>query len=44
MEYIEGGELFDYILRNGRLERKEALRIFQQIISGLNYCHKHFIW
>jgi len=43
MEYIPGGELFDYIVSRGRLEEKEARRIFQQIISGVEYCHVHMV-
>ncbi|CDK24791.1 unnamed protein product [Kuraishia capsulata CBS 1993] len=41
LEYIEGGELFDYLIRKGRLDEKEAVKYFKQIISGVNYCH-HF--
>lgn len=40
MEYASGGELFDYIVANSRLEDKEACRFFQQIISGVEYIHK----
>ncbi|KAK8824972.1 hypothetical protein WA538_005637 [Blastocystis sp. DL] len=43
MEYVPGGELFDYIVRKGRLPENEARRFFQQIISGVEYCHKHNI-
>jgi len=39
LEYIEGGELFDYIVQKGRLELPEALFYFQQIIFAVNYCH-----
>jgi serine/threonine protein kinase len=35
LENVEGGELFDYILANGRLDEMEALRLFAQIVSGL---------
>lgn len=40
LEYIEGGELFDYLLRKGRLEEKEAIHYFRQIINGVDYCHQ----
>ena len=43
LEYVEGGELFDYLVKRGRLPEKEALVFFQQIISGLDYCHRHLI-
>jgi serine/threonine protein kinase len=41
MEYVSGGELFDYIVKNGKLKEEEARRFFQQIISGVDYCHRH---
>jgi len=40
MEYIEGGELFNYIVSKTRLREKEACKFFQQIISGIEYIHK----
>jgi serine/threonine protein kinase len=39
LEYIEGGELFDFIVNRGKLNQFEALVCFQQIIYGLNYAH-----
>uniref|UniRef100_A0A4W4H541 non-specific serine/threonine protein kinase n=1 Tax=Electrophorus electricus TaxID=8005 RepID=A0A4W4H541_ELEEL len=41
MEYVSGGELFDYICKNGR--DSEARRLFQQIISAVDYCHRHMV-
>ena len=29
MEYVSGGELFDYIVAKGRLSEEEARRFFQ---------------
>lgn len=43
MEYVSGGELFDYIVKHGRLCEDEARRFFQQIISGVDYCHRHMV-
>ncbi|XP_071145586.1 5'-AMP-activated protein kinase catalytic subunit alpha-2-like isoform X19 [Mytilus edulis] len=43
MEYVGGGELFDYIVKHGKLKEPEARRFFQQIISGVEYCHRHMI-
>ncbi|KAJ3599183.1 hypothetical protein NHX12_033146 [Muraenolepis orangiensis] len=43
MEYVSGGELFDYICKHGRVEDSEARRLFQQIISGVDYCHRHMV-
>uniref|UniRef100_T1HLY3 non-specific serine/threonine protein kinase n=1 Tax=Rhodnius prolixus TaxID=13249 RepID=T1HLY3_RHOPR len=40
MEYAPGGDIFDYIIKKGKLEEKEARRLFQQIISGIDYCHQ----
>ncbi|KAI0766949.1 Pkinase-domain-containing protein [Trametes elegans] len=40
LEYVEGGELFDYICSKGRLVAKEALGYFQQIITAIDYCHR----
>ena len=40
MEYAWGGELFDHIVQNTRLNEKEACKYFQEIISGVEYIHK----
>ena len=37
------GELFDYIVKHGRLGEAEARRLFQQIISAVDYCHRHMV-
>eukprot|EP01056_Protomagalhaensia_sp_Gyna25_P004842 Protomagalhaensia_sp_Gyna_25__4841@NODE_4_length_9419_cov_51_362367_g3_i0_p3_GENE_NODE_4_length_9419_cov_51_362367_g3_i0NODE_4_length_9419_cov_51_362367_g3_i0_p3_ORF_typecomplete_len512_score50_08Pkinase/PF00069_25/1_1e80Pkinase_Tyr/PF07714_17/1_2e50Pkinase_Tyr/PF07714_17/1_5e03Kinaselike/PF14531_6/2_7e20Kdo/PF06293_14/2e08AdenylateSensor/PF16579_5/8_9e03AdenylateSensor/PF16579_5/1_1e07APH/PF01636_23/2_2e05WaaY/PF06176_11/1_4e05YrbLPhoP_reg/PF10707_9/1_5e05Pkinase_fungal/PF17667_1/2_9e05Pkinase_ len=42
-EYVPGGELFDYIVQKARLQEGEARRFFQQILSGVEYCHQHMI-
>ena len=34
MEYVPEGELFEYIVAKSKLDEVEALRLFQQIISG----------
>jgi len=39
-EYATGGELYEYIVANTKLKETEACRIFQQIISGVEYIHK----
>eukprot|EP01080_Neovahlkampfia_damariscottae_P007649 gene7649-11970_t len=39
MEYVSGGELFEYIVSKGKLSEMEARRLFQQIICGVEYCH-----
>ncbi|TPX71481.1 hypothetical protein SpCBS45565_g01165 [Spizellomyces sp. 'palustris'] len=43
MEYVEGGELFDYIVAHKRLKEKIARRLFRQIVSALEYCHQSSI-
>ncbi|KAG8764099.1 hypothetical protein FRC11_005509 [Ceratobasidium sp. 423] len=40
MEYIDGGELFDYIIEKGRLPVPEALHYFQQVMYAVGYCHQ----
>ena len=39
MEYCEGGELFNYIVKNRRLCQDEAAFFFYQLINGLEYIH-----
>uniref|UniRef100_T1JDV5 non-specific serine/threonine protein kinase n=1 Tax=Strigamia maritima TaxID=126957 RepID=T1JDV5_STRMM len=34
LEHVSGGELFDYLVKKGRLTPKEARRFFRQIISA----------
>lgn len=41
MEYVPGGELFEYIVKRGKLQEDEARKIFQQLVSGIDYCHRH---
>ncbi|CAK71237.1 unnamed protein product (macronuclear) [Paramecium tetraurelia] len=40
MEMISGGELFDYIVQNTKLEEVEACKLFQELIAGIEYLHK----
>ncbi|CAD8043577.1 unnamed protein product [Paramecium primaurelia] len=40
MEFCGNGELFDYIVKNEKLDEIEACRIFQELISGIEYIHK----
>ncbi|KAK0584186.1 hypothetical protein LWI29_025361 [Acer saccharum] len=43
MEYMESGELFDYIVERGRIQEAEARKFFQQLIAGLEYCHRNMV-
>ena len=40
MEYCVNGELFDYIVQHQRLHEKAAIRIYQQLVCGVEYIHK----
>lgn len=43
MEFAQGGDLFAYTLgpkSHGRLAEAQARWIFQQLILGLDYCHR----
>ena len=39
MEYCEGGELFNYIVKNRRLSDEESAFFYYQLINGLEYIH-----
>ncbi|CAL8078800.1 unnamed protein product [Calicophoron daubneyi] len=41
LELGDGGDLYDYIMKNGHgLSEKEAKRYFRQIVTAIAYCHK----
>lgn len=40
MENANGGELFDFIVRNTRLSEKQAAKFYWELISGIEYLHK----
>ncbi|KAH7146116.1 kinase-like domain-containing protein [Dactylonectria macrodidyma] len=40
LEYVSGGELFDYILNHRYLKDGAARRLFAQLVSGVGYLHK----
>lgn len=42
LEYA-GGELFDYLVKNGKMPEDKARRFFQQIVCAVEYCHRHKI-
>jgi len=41
IEYVSGGELFDYIVQKGRLSENESRHYFQQITAGVEYAHHY---
>lgn len=40
LELVTGGELFDKIVQAGKLTEEQARFYFQQLIDGVDYCHK----
>lgn len=40
MEYCSGDELFKYIVSKGRLSEEIACKMYQQLLSGIEYIHK----
>jgi serine/threonine protein kinase len=38
-----GGEMFDLIIKRGRLKEREAAKYFTQLISGIRYLHRNQI-
>lgn len=40
MEFLEGGELLEYVLDKGRLDEAEARIFFKQIIDAISYIHQ----
>lgn len=43
MEYAAGGELLKVVQSKRRLDEIEACRVFQQIVDGVEYCHRERI-
>jgi len=41
MEYSGGGELLDYVKTKDGLSEDESRRLLKQLVSALQYCHKH---
>ena len=42
-EYVNGGQMLDYIISHGRLREKQARKFGRQIASALDYCHRNSI-
>ncbi|EDV42776.1 uncharacterized protein Dana_GF18162 [Drosophila ananassae] len=43
MEYASRGELFDHLVKNGRMRERDARVIFRQLVSAIQYCHSKFV-
>ncbi|CAG8554745.1 7095_t:CDS:2, partial [Acaulospora morrowiae] len=42
-EYVNGGQMLDYIISHGKLKEKHARKFARQIASALDYCHRNSI-
>ncbi|RFU36313.1 hypothetical protein B7463_g45, partial [Scytalidium lignicola] len=42
-EFVNGGQMLDYIISHGRLKEKQARKFSRQIASALDYCHRNSI-
>ncbi|KAL0963450.1 hypothetical protein UPYG_G00306540 [Umbra pygmaea] len=42
-EYARNGEMFDHLTSNGRMSEDEARKKFWQILTAVDYCHRHHI-
>jgi serine/threonine protein kinase len=42
-EYVNGGQMLDYIISHGKLREKLARKFSRQIASALDYCHRNSI-
>ncbi|CAN9143273.1 unnamed protein product [Alternaria alternata] len=42
-EFVNGGQMLDYIISHGRLKEKQARKFARQIASALDYCHRNSI-
>ncbi|KAH6682402.1 protein kinase [Plectosphaerella plurivora] len=42
-EYVNGGQMLDYIISHGKLKERQARKFSRQIASALDYCHRNSI-
>nr|XP_061799261.1 serine/threonine-protein kinase SIK2-like [Nerophis lumbriciformis] len=42
-EYAKNGEMFEHLTSNGRMSEEEARKKFWQILTAVDYCHRHHI-
>ena len=43
LEYLRGGELFQYLQNKGLYSEKDASQAIKRILEALDYCHNRFI-
>ena len=39
MEYLRGGELFDFIRTQEGMDESSARKMFREIVEGVGHCH-----
>ncbi|KAI9887448.1 MAG: hypothetical protein M1823_000706 [Watsoniomyces obsoletus] len=39
LEFVDGGELLEFLQKRSQLEEWEVVRLFRQMMAGLTYCH-----
>lgn len=42
-EYVEGGQMLDYIITHGKMPENQAQKFFIQLLSSVSYCHDNGI-
>lgn len=42
-EYVDGGQMLDYIISHGKLKEAQARKFFLQLLSAVSYCHDNGI-
>ncbi|RKO90181.1 kinase-like domain-containing protein, partial [Blyttiomyces helicus] len=42
-EYVNGGQMLDYIISHGKLKEKNARKFMRQIVSAIEYCHANSV-
>jgi len=43
LEYVEGGDLFEFINTHGPLTEHDAIYVFRQMMCAMEYCHSYNI-
>ncbi|XP_067938441.1 serine/threonine-protein kinase SIK3-like isoform X2 [Watersipora subatra] len=43
LEYASGGEVYDHLFAHGRMNEREARKLFKQIVAAVAYCHSRRI-
>ena len=42
-DYVDGGQMLDYIISHGKLKEAQAQKFFLQLLSAVSYCHDNGI-